>query len=224
MAFLLIYLHGKLGQALSNQMRQTKAMGPAYSVRWWKARGLRPPDIDCREFLLSRIRWRYEKGTPHITFSDVKLGDSTEILAKEAKNIQQATAKQCSLLFTSPPYYGVTHYHKDQWIRLWLLGGAEQPLWASEKHKGRFESKVVYRELLLEVFGVAAQFMDKHATIYVRTDSREFTLATTKEVLRLCFPGWKEEVKHAPVSRRTQTSICGNTSSKAGEVDIILSR
>ena len=45
-ALLLVYLHGKRGQALSNQMRQTKSMAPDYAVRWWRSRGLRPPQID----------------------------------------------------------------------------------------------------------------------------------------------------------------------------------
>lgn len=71
MSFILVYLHGKLGQTLSNQMRQTKAMGHIYSVRWWKERKLRPPQIDIKEFLLPRICWRYEKGIPQITVIQV---------------------------------------------------------------------------------------------------------------------------------------------------------
>jgi DNA modification methylase len=224
MAFLLIYLHGKFGEALSNQMRQTKSMGAAYSVRWWKQRNFYPPDIDYREFMLSRLRWRYEKGTPPITFSDVKLGDSTEILKTEAETFGQVTGKRCSLLFTSPPYYGITHYHKDQWLRLWLLGGLEQPLWVSEKHRGRFESKVVYYQLLDTVFASASKIMADNAIVYVRTDSREYTLTTTLEILRKHFPKWTEEIINAPVTGKTQTNIFGNKSSKPGEVDIILRR
>ena len=37
MALLLVYLHGKMGTALSNQLRQTKSMSPQYAVRWWEA-------------------------------------------------------------------------------------------------------------------------------------------------------------------------------------------
>jgi hypothetical protein len=224
MTFILIYLHGKLGQALSNQMRQAKAMGYPYSVRWWKARNLKPPEIDVKNFLLKRIRWRYEKGLPKITFSDVKLADSTDVLKAEAKTFEIKTGKRCSLFFTSPPYYGITHYHKDQWLRLWLLGGKEQPLGSSEKNRGRFESKVAYKELLENVFSSAAEIMDDSATVFVRTDTREFTKLTTLEVLRKYFPGWKEEIIDAPVIGKTQTTILGNTSSKPGEVDIILTR
>ena len=82
MAFILIYLHGKLGQALSNQMRQTKAMWHTYSVKWWKERNLLPPEIDIKNFLLPRIRWRYEKGIPQITDSDVVMANSVTALLK----------------------------------------------------------------------------------------------------------------------------------------------
>ena len=72
MAFLLIYLHGKLGEGLSNQMRQTKAMGPNYSVRWWRERGLSPPEIDRYDFLLQRIRWAIRQRTPPLSHHKVK--------------------------------------------------------------------------------------------------------------------------------------------------------
>jgi len=62
MAILLVYLHGKEGQALSNQMRQTKAMSPRYAIKWWKENGRKPPNIDVVEFIHQRIRWRYAKG------------------------------------------------------------------------------------------------------------------------------------------------------------------
>ena len=32
-----------------------------------------------------------------------------------------------TLFFTSPPYYGVTNYFYDQWLRFWLLGGPLKP-------------------------------------------------------------------------------------------------
>ncbi|MDP1716205.1 MAG: DNA methyltransferase [Anaerolineales bacterium] len=224
MSFILVYLHGKLGQNLSNQMRQSKAMGHLYSVRWWKERKLRAPQIDINEFLLHRIRWRYEIGFPQITSSKVKMADSSKVLKKEVEAFEKKIDKRCSLFFTSPPYYGLTNYHKDQWLRLWMLGGEELPLWVSEKHKGRFESQVEYIELLESVFSVASEIMDDTGTVYVRTDIRDFTRTTTLEILRKYFPDWDEKIVEAPVTGKTQTIVLGNTSSKQGEVDIILTR
>jgi hypothetical protein len=66
--------------------------------------------------------------------------------------------------------------------------------------------------------------MDEQGTIYVRTDSRDFTKTTTIEILRKYFPNWKENIIDAPVTKKTQTTVLGNKSSKSGEVDIILTR
>ena len=224
MGLLLIYLHGKLGQALSNQMRHAKSMSGSYSVNWWKSRNMLPPEIDPYGFMLTRIKWRYAKGLPKITDSDVKLGDSTLILEGEADKFRKKIGKQCSLFFTSPPYYGITHYHKDQWIRLWLLGGKENAMWSSERHKGRFDSKAEYKELLDNIFGTAEQIMAKESTIYIRTDTREFTYSATRKLLKEHFPKWKLRTIQAPVSGTTQTHMLGNKSSKPGEIDIILTR
>ncbi len=224
MSFILVYLHGKINQSLSNQMSLTKALGPIYSVRWWKERELKPPKIDVKNFLLSRIRWRYAKGTPQITYSTVTMGDSTLLLKKEAEALKERIGKRCSLLFTSPPYYGLTDYHRDQWLRLWLLGGEEEPLWKSKKHGGRFDSQVEYIELLETVFCNVAQIMDDTGTVYVRTDIRDFTKTTTLNTLRKHFPDWRETIIDAPVTGKTQTTIWGNKSSRPGEVDIILTR
>ena len=59
MAFLLISLHGKQREGLSNQLRQSKAMGPNYSVQWWREQDLKPPEVEIEKFFLKRIRWRY---------------------------------------------------------------------------------------------------------------------------------------------------------------------
>ena len=225
MAFLLIHLHGKLGEGLSNQMRQTKAMGPNYSVEWWRERNLSPPEIDCYEFLLRKIRWRYAKGHPTTTpQSEVKFGDSTEILKDVVEQVINKTRKQCSLLFTSPPYQGVTNYHADQWLRLWLLGGTPKPEYIERKHKGKFLSKESYRELLESVFKSVSQIMSEDGTIYVRTSARQFTFDTTIEILRQYFPSWKEQIIRKPFRRKTQTHLFGDSTKKPGEKDIILTK
>lgn len=223
-SFILVYLHGKINQSLSNQMSLTKALGPVYSVRWWKERELKPPEIDIKKFLLSRIRWRYAKGIPQITSSTVTMGDSTILLRKEAEAFREKIGKRCSLLFTSPPYHGLTDYYRDQWLRLWLLGGEEEPSWNSQKHKGRFDSQVEYKTLLDIVFCNAARIMDDTGTVYVRTDIRDFTKTTTLNTLRKYFPNWNETIIDSPVRGKTQTTLWGNKSSKPGEVDIILSK
>jgi len=221
-ALLLVYLHGKRGQALSNQMRQAKAMSPEYSVAWWKEHFPEPPQVDPYEFMLKRVEWRYARGRPPVSKSEILLGDSVRILERVVKQVRNGLIKPFSLLFTSPPYFGITNYYYDQWLRLWLMGGPDRPCSPREKFKRKFESTEVYRDLLLSVFSTAASVMAKDATVYVRTDAREFTKQTTLEILRNCFPGWKEQIIDRPVIEETQTALYGDKSQKPGEVDIIL--
>lgn len=222
MSIILVYLHGKIGQSLSNQMKMTKAMGMNYSINWWKENNMKtPPEINPYDFLKNRIKWRYGKGLPQTELeTETILGDSTKILLNMVKTKQN----KFSLLFTSPPYCSVTNYYSDQWLRYWMLGGAGNPLTLNEKHKDRFNNKLEYYDLLNDVFENCSYLMKKKSTIYVRTDIRQFTLETTINILKRNFPDHKMRKITADVDKRTQTDIMGNSSLKRGEIDIIMQR
>jgi len=225
-SIILVYLHAKIGEGLSNQMRMTKSMGMNYSVQWWKKNKMNnPPEINPCEFILNKINWRYEKGKPTITESAVVFGDS----ANELKSIADRAIKndiKFSLLFTSPPYCSITDYHADQWLRLWALGGAENPQSLKDKHKGRFINKQEYYDLLDNVFGLCSKMMKRKSVVYVRTDKREFTFNTTLEILKKHFPKYTVKIIDKPLKAdtKTQTKLYGDKSLKPGEVDIILAR
>ena len=226
MSILLVYLHAKLGEGLSNQMRMTKSMGMNYSVQWWKSKGMNTaPEINPCAFIHKKIEWRYGKGKPNITDSEVIFGDSSQQLLNIVDNAIENDIR-FSLLFTSPPYCSVTDYHADQWLRLWLLGGAENPLSYKEKHKGRFVNKQEYYDLLDTVFGLCAKIMKKDSTVYIRTDKREFTFNATIEVLLKHFPNHSTKIVDVPITSETksQTKLYGDKSMKPGEIDIIMSR
>lgn len=226
MAIILIYLHAKLDEGLSNQMRMTKSMGMNYSIKWWKKNKMtKPPEINPCKFILNKINWRYEKGKPTITESAVVFGDS----ANELRIISEYTIRndiKFSLLFTSPPYCSITDYHADQWLRLWLLGGEANLRSLNERYKGRFVNKQEYYDLLDTVFGLCSKMMKCNSTIYVRTDKREFTFKSTFEILKKHFPKHKVQIIDKPLKKdtRTQTKLFGDKSMKPGEVDIILTR
>lgn len=221
MAFVAYYLHGGIGKGLSNQMRSTRAFAIQYSMDWWIKNNLvAPPNINAFDFLSNKIHWRYGKGFVRLQNGSIKLGDSCDITRKMQKNEK----RQYSLLFTSPPYCGVTDYFKDQWLRLWLLGGNDFPKTNKEDNKNKFDNKIKYTEMLNMVFGNCAKLMKEDANIYVRTDCREFTRETTINTLRENFPNHKLEIIERPIQNNviTQTMIHGNFSKKPGEVDIIL--
>jgi hypothetical protein len=182
MAIILVCLHGKRESSLSNQMRQSKAMSPEYSIRWWREHQMAPPDIDPVEFLIQRAKWRYAKGLPNLSDGKMYLGDSTSLIQRLIGRVNRHEINRFSLLFTSPPYFGLTNYHYDQWLRLWMLGGTELPTWTGEKWRGKFESRPGYRDLLEKVFLGCSKVLKRNATVYVRTDARTFTLVVQKSL------------------------------------------
>jgi hypothetical protein len=222
MAILLVYLHGKRDGSLSNQMRQGKAMAPDYSVAWWSERGLEPPDLDPVAFMRKRIRWRYAHGRPQFDGSRVLLGNSRAFLKRLARRVGAGAEGPFRLLFTSPPYWGVTNYHVDQWLRLWMLGGSDRPSGALGANRDKFESREAYQRLLRGIFSGCAPLLSPDAVVYVRTDARAFTLNTTVQALTTAFPTKALEVIPRPYPRQTQTALFGDKSEKPGEVDLIL--
>lgn len=219
MAFILIYLHGRRSSSLSNQMRDSKAMAPDYAVRWWREREMGPPDIDPVEFLEQRINWRYLHGRPKLAGAAL-LGNTLELLSVPSK--KAALRGKFDLLFTSPPYYGVTNYHYDQWLRLWMLGWQPSARRSGGKWQRKFESRTSYKELLESAFCQAARRMRSSAIVYVRTDARDFTLRTTVDALTKAFPEKKLDVLLRPLSSLSQTALYGDRRMKPGEVDLLL--
>ncbi len=225
MAIILVYLHGKRASSLSNQMRQTTSMAPDYSVRWWTEKELSPPDIDPVTFFTKRINWRYAKGTPQTECSSVLLGDSTRNLPRLARDIKECRRPKAKLLFTSPPYRNVTNYYYDQWLRLWLLGEPEHPRENAYRYGGKFSNSDRYRLLLQKVFSKAKKTLATDAVVYVRTDKRESTFNSTRDILSEIFPEKNIRKKYQPLStelRPKSYSRGGAPKEENCEVDLIL--
>jgi DNA modification methylase len=211
MSFIAIYSHGELGQTLSNQMQHVKACGPNYAIKWWNKNGYTPPELNPLEILLKKIEWRYARGHQ-------VLGDSVKKISK--KTLQN---KKFKMLFTSPPYYRVTDYHLDQWIRLWLLGEEAEQKFNPDPNKNNFGNQVHYEQLLRNIFTKSKNFLDKDAVLYIRTDAREFSKQTTLNILTELFQDTKViQTIEQPYFKRTQTALYGDKSLKPGECDIIL--
>lgn len=222
MALILVDLHGGRHRSFSNQMRQSRAMFPEYSIKWWQERNLKPPKIKPEKFLEKKINWRYAKGLPRIVESHVWLGDSCALMKRVQAQITHRNLPPFKLLLTSPPYMGISDYHRDQWLRLWMLGSHPFPTRNEDEHRRDFNSQSVYKELLTSVFFQAAEMMSRSGYVYVRTDAREQTFETTQEVLKSVFPKWREKIVNRPYSKQTQTALYGDKSKKPGEKDIIL--
>ena len=121
-ALVLGSLHGESERSpsfLSNQMPHTISTKPDYSVRFWRAHGFKAPRRDCFELLLRQANYRYESAPPEavatIFHTDMR----------ELPRLQLPDRVRC--VITSPPYFDVTSYQEDQWLRLWFLGGPTVP-------------------------------------------------------------------------------------------------
>ncbi len=217
MALLMVDLHGKRESALSNQMRQTKAMSPQYAIEWWRERGLTPPERDPVPFMLKKVEWRYAKGRLDTRAGHVYLGDSQSILGR-----LRPCASKAKLLLTSPPYYGITNYFYDQWLRLWLLGGTNRPCSAGETCKRKFENKTDYVAMLRRVFTRSKPLLKRKAVIYVRTDARRFTRETTIEALETAFPNKKLRSESHSLPVFTQTALFDPEAESRAEIDFLM--
>lgn len=225
MALILISLHGKRYQSLSNQMRQSTAMSPEYCIRWWAEKDLWPPDLDPVAFIGKRVDWRYVHGVPKVTEATVILGDSILELPQLKLDVQEGRHPKANLLLTSPPYHNVTNYYYDQWLRLWLLGCPESPAKQGNLFGGKFSNLDRYRQLLSQVFVRTKPLLVDDAIIYVRTDQRKSTLLVTSSVLREVFPEKDVEEALCPLDTTRQSTPYsrGGAPKRANcEVDFIL--
>lgn len=226
MAFIMISLHGKRGQSLSNQMRQSTAMSPDYCIRWWNEKDLAPPDIDPVEFLKKRIIWRYKLGVPETGNGAVLLADSNGKLPELAKEVEEGQRPPAKLLITSPPYHNVTNYYYDQWLRIWMLGGPERPsATASSHYGGKFSNLGQYRNLLDQVFAKCRLMLTEDAVLCVRTDRRQATYENTRAALEGSFPDKRITETLLPVTpdRQTKAYSRGGAPKQANcEIKLIL--
>lgn len=105
----------------SNQMPRTFSSKPKYSVQYWKERDLQPLKIDIRHPLYKKASKVLNNELIPISHpGNILLGDSCQ------KRIYRKFHKSISLVITSPPYYGMTTYVQDQWLRNWFLGGPSE--------------------------------------------------------------------------------------------------
>lgn len=126
-ALLLGALHGPTTRTpsyLSNQAPRTFAPKPAYSVRFWKERGLRPNERDVAALVRERAE-RYFGNERSRACGRVLVGDSRTIAFDRHGGFDW--------VITSPPYYGMRTYIPDQWIRNWFVGGPPSTDYSAER-------------------------------------------------------------------------------------------
>ncbi len=121
-------LHGPLTKVtpsyFSNQSPRTYAPKPKYAVKFWKARSMRPAQVDVLG-VVSRRAHRYFQKLHRVAYTVVS-GDSRSKASFSSLKMSKR------LFVTSPPYYGMATYIPDQWIRNWFLGGPNTVEYSAE--------------------------------------------------------------------------------------------
>lgn len=102
---------------LSNQMQRTFAPKPDYAVRYWTRNRLRAREVDVLGVIRDRAT-RFYTGPPPRTENRILLADARDIPVKRLR---------FAATITSPPYFGMSTYVPDQWLRGWFLGGPAKP-------------------------------------------------------------------------------------------------
>lgn len=167
----------------SNQMPRTFASKPDYSVRYWKAQGLKAPAADVLEVLRRKLN-RLTTGAPPQGMSVVHavLGDS-----RYAKSLP-ASSRDFSVVVTSPPYYGMRTYVEDQWLRNWFLGGPDHVVYGQSEQL-QHTGKDVFAKSLGAVWKNMARTQSPELDLYIRfgvipslnTDAKALVCASLEE-------------------------------------------
>lgn len=164
-ALILGSLHGESNKSrfyLSNQMPRTISTKPAYSVRFWKKHGYKAPKRDVFELLHDRITYRYASSPPPAKGTIIR-ADMREL----PRFIQRhPTPIKCTI--TSPPYFNVTSFEEDQWLRLWFLGSLPKPTYGRISRDDRHEQASKYWDLISDMWRVLGRILGTNANLVIR--------------------------------------------------------
>ncbi len=170
-ALLLGALHGESNKSpsyLSNQMPRTISTKPGYSVRFWKRHGYKAPKRDAFELVRRLISFRYESVLPN---------GNAEIFNEDMRNLPAAlgTRRRIGCVITSPPYFDVTNFEEDQWLRLCALGGPPYPTRGRVSRDDRHGCEEYYWRFIADMWRCLGKVLASRAHVVIRIGSRRIT-------------------------------------------------
>lgn len=146
----------------SNQMPRTISTKPAYSVKFWQERNLRPPKRDVFQGIGKLTDFRYASQPPanHATVLNCDM--------REIPSRRRADSPPIRLAITSPPYFNTTNYEEDQWLRLWFLGGLPHPTYRTISLDDRHENEQQYWSMISDMWRVFGDVMQPNSDLVIR--------------------------------------------------------
>lgn len=210
-------LHGpkmkSMDSYLSNQMPRTFSTKPGYSIKYWKRNDLFPDKVNVLELVQRKAEYIFNNQLPKKAEGKIVFGDS--------RTLKKITNKKFDWIITSPPYYGMTTYKQDQWLRNWFMGGPSE---VNYSNKGQLNhwSERVFIEDLSKVWCNAAKKSNPNAKLIIRfgalpSKSDKTPSELIKESLKLSACGWKlNTIRTAgePMDAKRQANQFKNTAGK----------
>ena len=169
-ALVLGSLHGECNKSrayMSNQMPRTISPKPRYAIDFWRKRNLIAPERDVFQVLRDRITFRYETGVPErrgdVYWSDMR--NLPELLRGNGQNIRH--------VITSPPYFDITNFEEDQWLRLWFLGNPPHPTYRKLSSDDRHSSPSKYWGMICDFWRVLGLLLGSKGHVVMRLGAKE---------------------------------------------------
>ncbi|MFY9342272.1 MAG: DNA methyltransferase [Planctomycetota bacterium] len=171
-ALLLGILHGeseKSSTYLSNQMPRTISTKPAYSVKYWKMHRSKAPEKDVFDALRDAVEFRFESEPPD--------GQATTLLG-DMRDLPRRTDMfpgKVRCVITSPPYFSVTRFEEDQWLRLWFLGGPPYPTYNRVSTDDRHENRSRYWKMIADMWRMLGSVCASNANVVIRLGGKSLS-------------------------------------------------
>ena len=130
---------------------------------------------------------------------------------------------------TSPPYYGMTTYVEDQWLRNWFLGGPAEIDYGNSQQMSHASQDAFVADLA-KVWRNVLKASDDEAHLYVRFGAIPSVKSDPRRILKASLEeagGWKLiSVRNAKTSDagKRQADQMGRESDPANEFDFHATR
>ena len=164
-ALVLGSLHGeslRSARYLSNQMPHTISTKPAYSVRFWQEHGYRPPEREVFGLVREMAAYRYESPVPE---------RGANVFHDDMRRLPwllRGGGRKVRCVVTSPPYFDVTNFEEDQWLRLWFLGGPPHPTQGRVSRDDRHGDPSKYWGFIADMWRVFGRVLAPNADVVIR--------------------------------------------------------
>lgn len=205
---------------LSNQMPRTFSTKPNYSVQYWKKNSIVADEVDLSVLVKRKAEYVFNEHLPGGVSGSVLLGDS--------RSIKDSFEQKMDWVVTSPPYYGMSTYEQDQWLRNWFLGGTDYVNYTSNAQL-KHGSELTFINDLAKVWHNTASKCRPDAKMIIRFGALPSrSVRTPGEIIRESIKsadcGWElKAIRYAgePVpSNRQANQFKGTTGTYIEEIDV----